>query len=265
MSFIGECFRSIHDFRAYKKLVQTSNFKIFLYVTILCIIMALFITVPTSLNLWQISSAITKNADKIPDFSVKKNNIDFKGDEPIIIKDKSITIIFDKNSDDSDAFKKADTAMLWGKTGRKMKKNGKVIGTVKYSEATNLTINKNYALQEAKGWKMLPLTNVLQNIVLAYIMIFLTTLIVIVVKSKNSYLGFRVIFKICQFAVTVPIIINSCLMGFGMTNIVQKGPILLAIQSFYAFKACRVIEASDDKKAKKEYYDTHQGDKAHLI
>lgn len=249
MEFIKNCFKSLYDFRAYKELTKSSKLKTILYVVILSAVLGAVVAVPYFSNAKSSISVVENNVDKIPEFSIKNNNLELKGDSPVIIKDSGMVLIFDSSSDTNSEYAKADNAILWGKTCRKKRIQGKETSASKYTESKGVNLNKNYVLEEAKSYKLMPLKFVVQNIVIAYMLIFMTSLIIMTFKARSgNAMTFREIFKVSSFAVTAPIILFTCLFAFGIGNIPIISWVLVIIQALYVHKAIKVMQLPDEDK-----------------
>ena len=207
MEFIKNCFKSLYDFKTYKELMKAPKLKIFLYVVILSAVLGGILSVPFYNNSRSSVNVVENNVDKIPEFTVKNNNLQLNNNKTVVIKDSGMVLIFDDSTDNNSDYAKAENAILWGKSCLKKKIDGKELGSAKYADSKGITLNKKYVLDEAKSYKFMPLRFIIQNVAIAYMLILMAALLAMTfsVRSKKP-MKFGEIFKISSFTVTAPII-----------------------------------------------------------
>ena len=252
MEFIKNCFKGLYDFKVYKELMKASKLKVFLYVVILSAVLGGILSVPFYNNSRSSVNVVENNMDKIPEFTVKNNNLQLKNEGPVVINDSGMVLIFDDSTDNNSDYAKAENAIFWGKSCLKKKLNGKELGSAKYADSKGITLNKQYVIDEAKSYKFMPIRFIIQNIAISYMLIFMAALLVMTfsMRAKNP-MQFGEIFKISSFTVTVPIILFTCLKAFGIGNMPIISWILVIIQVLYVRKAIK--EVNDEDSLKPEY------------
>ena len=229
--------------------MKASKLKTFLYVVILSAVLGGILSIPFYNNSRSSVNVVENNVGKIPEFTVKNNTLQLKNEEPVVIKDSGMVLIFDGSTDNNSDYTKAENAIFWGKSGLKKKLNGKELGSAKYADAKGVTLNKKYVVDEAKSYKFMPLTFIIQNVAIAYMLIFMAALLVMTfsMRAKNP-MKFGEIFKISSFTVTAPIILFTCLKAFGIGSMPIVSWVFVIVQVLYVRKVIKVTKGEESLK-----------------
>lgn len=242
MSFIKNCFRSIYDGNSFKELEKETWIRTILYFLVISLTLGMVVVASLKIEFKSTVDVVKNHESEIPNFKITDKKLDLENDNTVIIKESDMVLIFDEKSDSNEEYTKANNAIFWGSTGRKIKRDGVETSVAKYADVKDIKIDRDYVLKEAETFSNYPITALPQIVIIGLLITFMTSLLIKMLYGRvKEGLTFGKIYKLGLYSSVIPMIAYTIIYVSKVINVSIVSWAIVIIQFLYVNKAVKTI------------------------